>query len=194
MMTEELSVQHRFERELQPIVDVAFRYAFRLTGNRDEAMDLVQDASLLAFKYFASYSPETNFRAWFLRILTNRFFRNRERASKLATESLDAAPDLYLYDRFKADGIPVDREESVASVFEKINEEAVQAALSKLPEEYRVVATLHLVSEMPYEEIAAVLEIPVGTVRSRLHRARKQLQVHLWELAQAYGITPKETQ
>ncbi|RYD47248.1 MAG: sigma-70 family RNA polymerase sigma factor [Verrucomicrobiaceae bacterium] len=99
--------------------------------------------------------------------------------------------ELFLYFEAKRMGLPMDSD-PVGALLGKTNGEMVAAALERLPDEYRVVAILHFISESSYEECAATLEIPVGTVRSRLHRARKLLQVALWQIAEERGYVPKE--
>jgi RNA polymerase sigma-70 factor (ECF subfamily) len=191
-MATSLTAQEDFERLLKPHQDVAYRYALRLTGNADAAMDLMQDAVILAFRAFDSFEAGSNFRAWFFRIITNRFYRVAQQNRRHAAESLDDAPDLYLYDQVVKSGGSVEGENPSAGLIAKLDQQLVRDAVDKLPEDFRVVAILHYMSDMPYEDVAATLEIPVGTVRSRLHRARKQLQVHLWQLAVDRGYI-KET-
>ncbi|MGV3617261.1 MAG: sigma-70 family RNA polymerase sigma factor [Fimbriimonas sp.] len=173
-----------FDAELSPVLCLAYRYAKRLVGSHDDAMDLVQDSAVSAFRAFHTYTPGTNFKAWFLRILTNRYYATHR--NRLATVALADAPELYLYDHAKQLGTPME-EDPAAHLLGKMDGEAIQAAIDRLPEEYRVVAVLHFLSEMPYEEIAHTLEVPIGTVRSRLHRGRKQLQVSLWQIAEERG-------
>jgi RNA polymerase sigma-70 factor (ECF subfamily) len=185
------SKRDRFESELNAIMELAYRYGLRLSGNADDAMDLVQDSTLLAFRAFDSYQAGTNFKAWFLRILTNRYFQNKRQA-RMQTLSIDEAPDLFLYEQTKKAGVPVE-DDPARWVLGKMDGELVQQALDKLPEDYRVVALLHFMSEMPYEEIAQTLDIPIGTVRSRLHRGRKLLQMSLWQIAQDKGFTQEAT-
>jgi RNA polymerase sigma-70 factor (ECF subfamily) len=178
-----------FDSELRPVLDLAFRYARRLTGSRDDAMDLVQDAAVQAFRSFHTFTKGTNFKAWFLRILTNRYYALRR--SRPSTVALDEAPDLFLFEQAKRNGVPID-DDPAAWVLGKMDGEAIQAAIEKLPEEYRTVAVLYFLSEMPYEEIAESLDIPIGTVRSRLHRGRKLLQVALWQIAEDRGFVRNE--
>ena len=89
--------RENFEAQLKPVLAFAFRYAVRLTGNHEDGLDLVQDASVAAFRAFDQFETGTNFRAWFLRILTNRHFRIRKVASREPTERMQEAPDLWLY-------------------------------------------------------------------------------------------------
>ena len=154
-------------------------------------MDLVQDASVAAYRAFPQFAPGTNFRAWFLKIVTHRYYRTRQNAARLPSVSLDDAPELFLYLKAKARGVPM-AGDPAALVLGKADGEGVCAALARLPDDYRVVATLHFLSEASYAECAETLDLPIGTVRSRLHRARKLLQVALWSLAVEWGYATEE--
>lgn len=178
-----------FEALLGRVLDPAYGVALRLTGNAADAEDLVQEAALRAFRGFASFVAGTNFKAWFLRILTNRFFtsyRKRQREPVIADD--DDGLDLYLYQSAAANGIVLDGANPAGALLQKLEGTEIAAALGRLPEEYRVVAVLYFLEDLRYQDIADVLGIPVGTVRSRLHRGRKLLQKALWELAEDHGI------
>jgi RNA polymerase sigma-70 factor (ECF subfamily) len=163
--------------------------AVRLTRNKADAEDLVQEAALLAFRAFESFEPGSNFRAWFFRILTNCYFSKRRREkSRPVTSDLDDTPDLYLYARSGQAGFPTAGPDPAAQLLDKLGTERVVAAIDRLPEEYRVVSTLYFMEDLAYEEIARMLDCPIGTVRSRLHRGRKMLQKALWLIATEDGI------
>ena len=181
--------QVEFEQLLSPILSMAYGTAVRLTRDRTEAEDLVQDAALLAYRAFGSFQRGTNFKAWFFRILTNAFYsRHRKEKHEKANLSTEDVPALYLYNKTAESGLQ-DRESDPASaIMDKLDTEQVGEALEALPEEYRVVATLYFIEDFSYQQIAEVLECPVGTVRSRLHRGRRMLQKSLWEVAVERGI------
>lgn len=170
-----------FERLLHDVLPGAFGYAVRLmNGNRDEAEDLVQDAAIAAFRGRETFVAGTHFKPWFFKILTHAFYRRAGR------KRVDTVP-LDIQDGFL--GIPaeervIDPELDAASqLILEIEAEQVRRALDTLPVEFREVSALYFAAEMSYEEIAETLEIPLGTVRSRLHRARKILQTELKDLA-----------
>lgn len=168
-----------FERLLLPHLDQAYGVALKLTRRPGEAEALVQEAALRALRSFATFRRGSNFKAWFLRILTNCFFeecRKSKRAPALAAS--DEELELYLFTR-------TGPAEEFLSRFEL---EHVQQAFQQLPEEFRVVAALYFQRDCPYHEIAEVLELPLGTVRSRIFRARRLLQKALWEVALEHGI------
>ena len=181
-----------FEALLAAVVSPAYGYAFRLTRNRADAEDLVQEAALLAHRGFGSFEAGTNFKAWFFTILTNCYRSKYRRESRRPTVDLDDTPDLYLYSRAGEAGFPTEGPDPAAALLDKLGTERVEAALAQLPQEYRIVSTLYFMQDFSYEEIARAVECPVGTVRSRLHRARKMLQKALWQVAEEAGIIRSE--
>jgi RNA polymerase sigma-70 factor, ECF subfamily len=181
--------QPGFEALLAPIVANAYRVAYHLTRHRDDAEDLVQEAALQAFRAFGSFRPGTNFRAWFLRILTNLHYqRHRKSRREPAVVDLEDAPELYLYTQTAKAGLHQLADDPAALVLDRLDAGLVMEALGQLPEDYRIAAALYFVEELSYEEIAAAVGCPIGTVRSRLHRGRRLLQKALWELAEQRGI------
>jgi len=182
-------VQVEFEALLSPILSMAYGTAVRLTRDRTEAEDLVQDAALLAYRAFASFQRGTNFKAWFFRILTNAFYsRHRKEKHEKANLSTEDVPALYLYSKTAEAGLHGRESDPASAIMDKLDTEQVSAALEALPEEYRVVATLYFIEDFSYQQIAEVLECPVGTVRSRLHRGRRMMQKALWDIAVERGI------
>jgi RNA polymerase sigma-70 factor (ECF subfamily) len=183
-----------FEALLGEILPRAYSLARSLTGNSADAEDLIQDAALRAFRAFDSFTPGTNFKAWFFKILTHcHFERYRRAGSRPETVGLDDAPDLFLYQRTAEMGLHQSCDDPATLVMSKMTTEQVLSAIAALPEEFRVVATLHFADDMTYQEVAEVLGCPVGTVRSRLHRGRKMLQKCLWSIAEASGIVGELT-
>lgn len=181
--------QAEFEALLQPLLAGAFGTALHLTRHRDDAEDLVQEAAVQAFRAFHTFRSGTNFKAWFYRILTNLFFhRYRQRRREPQVTQLEDAPDLYLYTRTKQAGLHAISEDPATLIMSKLSAEQVAAAIDGLPEEYRMAASLYFMEEFAYQEIAEILDCPVGTVRSRLHRGRKLLQKALWTIAEEAGI------
>ncbi len=178
-----MQTPEQFDSLLTPILDKAYGTAYHFTHNREEAEDLVQEAAVSAFRAFHTFEPGTNFKAWFLTILVNcarRNYRNRKREPEIT--SLDDAPELYLYQQTaSANTLGKDNNPAVLLI-RKMTEEQIHAAVAALPEEYRVVCVLYFMEELAYQEIASILDCPVGTVRSRLHRGRKLLHKSLWQL------------
>lgn len=182
-------LQRQFEALLAPLLGAAFGTALHLTRSQDDAEDLVQEAALLAFRGFPRFEAGTNFKAWFFKILTNVFYqRYRRRHREPEVAPLEDVSELYLYVQTARAGLHGAGMDPAELVLGKLDAEAIARALGTLPEEYRVVAALYFVEQFAYDEVAAILEIPVGTVRSRLHRARKLLQKALWRLAEEQGV------
>lgn len=184
-------VQEEFEALFRPLLSMAYGTAVRLTRDRTEAEDLVQDAALLAFRAFGSFQPGTNFKAWFFRILTNAFYsRHRKTKHERNNVSTEDLPALYLYARTAEIGLHSQEPDPAAAMMDRFDTEHVAEALDALPEEYRVVASLYFVDDLSYQQIAEAVGCPVGTVRSRLHRGRRMLQRALWQVAEERGIVP----
>lgn len=178
-----------FESLFAACAAAAYGVALRLTRSQADAEDLVQDAALLAHRGFASFMPGTNFRAWFFKILINCFYSGRRKEKRRpVTSDLDDTPDLYIYARSGQAGFPTQGPDPAAQLLDKLGTERIVEAVNRLPEDYRIVSTLYFMDDLSYEEIAQVLQCPVGTVRSRLHRGRKMLQKALWQVAEEDGI------
>ena len=136
-----------------------------------------------------TFEEGTNFKAWFFRILTRAFWeRYREQQRRPATVELEEAPTLYLYKRLAASGVPTDGDDPAGELLGRLDGERIAEGIARLPEEFAAVCTLYFMQDFAYHEIAEVLDCPVGTVRSRLHRGRKMLQKVLWEAAEDAGI------
>ncbi|MEI8104421.1 MAG: sigma-70 family RNA polymerase sigma factor [Actinomycetes bacterium] len=171
----------RFEEEALELSDQVFRVARRLVSSREEAEDLVQDTYGRAFRAWQQYQPGTNLRAWLLRILTNL---NIDRGRK-AQRSPDIQPleegDYFLYNQL-ASTMPDDNPDE-EKVIERLSQNAVVEALAEVPHDFRDVVVLVDIGEFAYAEAAQILDIPVGTVMSRLHRGRRLLKKNLAEKA-----------
>jgi len=179
-----------FEAHLAAVLDRAYSAAWQLTRNAAEAEDLVQEASLLAWRGFEGFRPGSSFRAWFLRILTNKFISDYRRDRRRGpVVDLEAVPDFSLWEHGRAAGMVAPDSDPARALTSQLDAEQIARALEALPEEYRVAAVLYFVEDHSYQEIAEILEVPVGTIRSRLHRGRRLLRKELWSLAHAAGLT-----
>jgi RNA polymerase sigma-70 factor (ECF subfamily) len=177
-----------FEASLLPILGQAYGYALRLTRNQADAEDLVQEATLHALRGWHTFQRGSLFKPWFFRILTNcHRMRWRTRARRLFTVSLDETPELFLYNATGAAGVPVESDPAT-ELIGRMSRDSIQGAIRQLPVDYQEAAALYFSDELSYQEIAEVLNVPIGTVRSRLHRARKLLQRLLWGVAVDEGI------
>ncbi|MGZ4147723.1 MAG: sigma-70 family RNA polymerase sigma factor [Actinomycetota bacterium] len=180
------ALKERFERDVLPLLPNLYSAALRLTRNPADAEDLVQEAYLRAYRGFSGFQEGTNLRAWMYRILTNTFINNyRKKQRQPQTVSDEDIEDWYLYDRLGESAAAASAE---TSVLERIPDEDVQKALEALPEQFRMAVWLADVEGFSYKEIAEILDVPIGTVMSRLHRGRKSLQKALWETVRERGL------
>ena len=183
---QEPDLRAAFEDEALPLLPGLYRAALRLTRNPSDAEDLVQEAYLRAYRGFHQFEPGTNLKAWLYRILTNSFINSyRKKQREPQTVPDEEVEDWYLYNRLAREA-PDSSAEAV--VLESMPDEDVRAALEALPEQYRAAVLLADVEGFSYKEIAEILEIPIGTVMSRLHRGRKALEKALWEKVRERGL------
>lgn len=184
-------VSEDFEAGVLAQLDSLYRTALRLTRNQQEAEDLVQETMLKAFRFADSYQRGTNLRAWLFRILnTSAINRFRKQATHPITTPLPEGEDFYIYNRIRD---MTGRELSAAAEDEVLSQyldEDVYRALNNLPLNFRMPVILADIEGLSYKEIAEALQIPIGTVMSRISRARRQLQQSLWEYAKERGYIP----
>ena len=174
----------RFEEEALALSDQVYRVARHLTRDPDEAADLVQETYARAFRSWRSFTPGTNLRAWLLRILTNiNIDRGRRQQRSPDIQPLEEG-DYFLYNRLEetSDG-PTDEER----VVERLSQDDVVAALSAVPHDFRDVVVLVDIGDFTYADAAQILDIPLGTVMSRLHRGRRILKQAMAESAVQEG-------
>ena len=181
--------QSTFADQVEPFVDQLYAAALRMTRNPADAEDLLQETFVRAFRGFPNFTDGTNLRAWLYRILTNTFI-NSYRAKQRRPEQteLDEVEDLYLYRRLgglEAAQLGRSAEDELMDMF---TEGDVRQALDDLPDSFRMAVLLADVEGFSYKEIAEILDIPIGTVMSRLHRGRKGLQKRLYEYAVERGL------
>ena len=181
-------VSEDFEAGVIAQLDSLYRTALRLTRNQQEAEDLVQETMLKAFRFSKSYQPGTNLRAWLFRILnTSAINRYRKQATHPTPATLPDGEEFYLYNRIRdlnGQELTTAAEDEVLS---KYLDDDVYKALNDLPINFRMPVILADIEGMSYKEIAEALQIPIGTVMSRISRARRQLQQSLWNYAQERG-------
>ncbi|GAB4345809.1 MAG: sigma-70 family RNA polymerase sigma factor [Flammeovirgaceae bacterium] len=173
-----------FDTEFMPHIDSMYNFAYKLTLYEEDAKDLVQDTYLKAFRFITSFQQGTNAKAWLFRILKNSFINDYRRKSKQPAK-VDYQEVEQVYNSDDADyDMTVDlRSETVRN---KIGDE-VSNALNSLPVDFRIVIILCDLEGFTYEEMAKILDIPIGTVRSRLHRARNLLKEKLMHYAKSLG-------
>ena len=181
--------QADFADQAMPFADAVYSAAMRMTRHPADAEDLLQETYLRAYRGFGGFREGTNLKAWLYRILTNTYI-NRYRAKQRRPEETDLSEgeDFYLYRRLgglEAASAGRSAEDEVLDLF---TETEVKEAIEDLPEQYRLAVLLADVEGFAYKEIAEILDIPIGTVMSRLHRGRRRLQERLFEFAVQRGL------
>jgi len=170
----------RFEEDALALSDQVYRVARHLVGSREEAEDLMQETYARAFRSWRSFTPGTNLRAWLLRILTNLNI-DRGRRLQRAPDLQPLEPnDYFLVDKLEEAGGPITDEERVD---ERLSQDSIVSALASVPHDFRDVIVLVDLGDFSYADAAQILDIPIGTVMSRLHRGRRILKAQLAEEA-----------
>ena len=180
-----VKAQNVFDKEFVPHMDAMYNFALKLTSDVDDARDLVQDTCMKAFRFMASFEPGTYAKAWLFRILKNNFindYRKKSRGpSKVEFEWVEQA---YVgEDDFE----PATHADLQAETVNEMLGDEITSAIQRLPVDFRMIIILCDLEEFSYEEMASILNIPIGTVRSRLHRARTLLKESLAEYAKTKG-------
>src|SRR5690349_16406001 len=185
--------QSKFAELAMPYMSALYAAALRMTRNPSDAEDLVQETFLRAYRGFGGFEQGTNLKAWLYRILTNTFI-NQYRAKKRRFDEseLDEAEDLYLYRRLGGLEAATLGRSAEDELMDWFTDAEVKAAVEALPEQFRMAVLLADIEGFSYKEIAEILDIPIGTVMSRLHRGRSRLQERLWEFGRERGLLPTE--
>ena len=175
-----------FEAAAMPFVDSLYNTAFRMTRNPEDAEDLVQESYLKAYKYYDKFQEGTNFKAWLFKILKNTFINNYRRRQQRPPQS-DFAEIEESFETQVSDEVKRRIKSPEEELLEDVLDEDVQRALDDLPTDYRMAVVLADLEGFSYKEIAEILELPVGTVMSRLYRGRKLLEESMLSYAREHG-------
>jgi RNA polymerase sigma-70 factor (ECF subfamily) len=180
--------KRRFQEEALPLLDSLYAGALRMTRNPADAEDLVQETMLRAYRSFNRFEPGTNLKAWLFRILTNAYinvYRKRQREPQKVSQ--DDIEEFDLYQELK-DHDPQFSATPESIVLDSLVDSDIIEAIDALPEQFRLAVILSDIEGFTYAEMAEIMDVPLGTVMSRLHRGRKALQKRLWDLAVDRGI------
>ena len=184
-----MNTKEQFTSDAMQYAPQLFSTALRMTRNRSDAEDLVQETYIKGWRSFHTFEKGTNLRAWLFRIMTNTYINKFNAQKRKGTEvELDDIEELFLYKRLGS----IDQSQLSSSAEDQMlnlfTDDEVKNALESLPEDFRVPVLLSDVDGFAYKEIAEMLEIPIGTVMSRLHRGRKAMQKMLYEYARERGL------
>ena len=187
--------QANFEDDALQYSRQLYSAAMRMTRNAADAEDLVQETYLKAYRAYHTFEAGTNLKAWLYRILTNTYINKYRKESRRPSEvDLGTVEDLYLYRRLGSEESAEAARTTEERVLDGLVESDVKAAVEELPEAFRMPVLLADLEGFSYKEIAEILDIPIGTVMSRLHRGRKAMQKRLWEFARQRGLLPEDAE
>lgn len=176
--------QEDFNEEIIPHLDALYNFGLRLTSDPNDAEDLVQDTIVKAYRFFSSYEKGTNAKAWLFRILKNSYINNYRKKSK-KPQQVDYDEVSTFYETIRAER--TDTSDLEDKMFRELIDDELSNALDNIPEDFRTVVLLCDVEDFTYEEIANMLDVPIGTIRSRLHRGRNLLKAELMDYAAKRG-------
>ena len=182
--SDEQKLNQEFERQAVPHMDALYNYAVKMTGDSDDASDLIQETYLKAFRFWEKFEQGTNCKAWLFRIMKNTFI-NTYRKNAKEPDKVDYEEIENFYENIKPSS--TDSAHLEKDIYDSLLDDELSTAISSLPEDFRTVIILCDIEGYSYDEIADFVDVPVGTVRSRLHRARKMLFTKLHKYASDKG-------
>ncbi|MFK7980151.1 MAG: sigma-70 family RNA polymerase sigma factor [Saprospiraceae bacterium] len=188
--TEKLAKDKVFEEEFLPQIDALYNFAYHLTYSEEDANDLVQEAYMKAYRFINNYEVGTNAKAWLFRILKNAFINDYRKKNKQPTK-VDYEEIVNFHNEEDTNFSSYD--DLRTEMFDKMMGDEVTTAINSLPVDFRTVILLCDIEGFTYEEISKIINVPIGTVRSRLHRSRNMLKEKLREYAAEYGYSDKRS-
>ena len=187
--TDEQKLHEEFEKEAVPHMDSLYNYALKMTGDSDDANDLIQETYLKAFRFWDKFEKGTNCKAWLFRILKNTYINTYRKETK-EPDKVDYEDVENFYENVKPSS--TDSAHLEKDIYDNLLDDELSEAITSLPEDFRTVVILCDIEGYTYDEIADFIDCPVGTVRSRLHRARKMLFTKLHKYAADKGYVKKD--
>jgi RNA polymerase sigma-70 factor (ECF subfamily) len=187
--TDEQKLHEEFEKEAVPHMDSLYNYALKMTGDSDDANDLIQETYLKAFRFWDKFEKGTNCKAWLFRILKNTYINTYRKETK-EPDKVDYEDVENFYENVKPSS--TDSAHLEKDIYDNLLDDELSEAITSLPEDFRTVVILCDIEGYTYDEIADFIDCPVGTVRSRLHRARKMLFTKLHKYAADKGYVEKD--
>lgn len=187
--SDERKANEEFEREAVPHMDALYNFAVKMTGDSDDASDLLQETYLKAYRFWDKFEKGTNCKAWLFRIMKNTYI-NTYRKNTKEPDKVDYEEIENFYENIKPSS--TDSAHLEKDIYDNLLDDELSSAISSLPEDFRTVIILCDIEGYTYDEIADFVDVPVGTVRSRLHRARKMLFTKLYKYADDRGYVSKE--
>lgn len=184
------SIYVEFDALVVPQIDALKSFALKMTNDLDDADDLLQDTLMKAFRFFDKFEKGTNIKAWLFQIMKNSFINSYRKTAK-EPNKVDYEDVQNFYENVKEEDVKTQHYQNDA--FNDVLDDQITNALSKLPDDFRTIVFLSDVEGYTYEEIADFIDCPIGTVRSRLHRARKMLYSLLYDYAKDKGLVSKST-
>ncbi len=188
--TEKIAKDKVFEEEFLPQIDALYNFAYHLTYSEEDANDLVQEAYMKAYRFINNYEVGTNAKAWLFRILKNAFINDYRKKNKQPTK-VDYEEIVNFHNEEDTNFSSYD--DLRTEMFDKMMGDEVTTAINSLPVDFRTVILLCDIEGFTYEEISKIINVPIGTVRSRLHRSRNMLKEKLREYAAEYGYSDKRS-
>lgn len=188
--TEKIAKDKVFEEEFLPQIDALYNFAYHLTYSEEDANDLVQEAYMKAYRFINNYEVGTNAKAWLFRILKNAFINDYRKKNKQPTK-VDYEEIVNFHNEEDTNFSSYD--DLRTEMFDKMMGDEVTIAINSLPVDFRTVILLCDIEGFTYEEISKIINVPIGTVRSRLHRSRNMLKDKLKEYAAQYGYSDKRS-
>lgn len=187
--TDNKKLNEEFEREAVPHMDSLYNYALKMTGDSDDASDLIQETYLKAFRFWDKFEKGTNCKAWLFRIMKNTYINTYRKQTK-EPDKVDYEDVENFYENIKPSS--TDSAHLEKDIYDNLLDDELSEAITSLPEDFRTVILLCDIEGYTYDEIADFIDCPVGTVRSRLHRARKMLFTKLQDYAADRGYLIKD--